>query len=117
MLFIECPLNSSIHFFSWCHASILHHLPLLVTTVVQLISSIFQFSQNASISLRYGADAWAPKRVTLLAAAALLIRNASCTPLPSANAAAKAPLNVSPAAVVSMAPTLSDGTAMKSVPS
>jgi hypothetical protein len=57
--------------------------------------------RNASTSERVGIDAWAPMRVTDIAAAAFANRSADSSSLPSVSATAKAALNVSPAAVAS----------------
>ncbi len=62
-------------------------------------------ARNASTSERVGTDAWAPVRVTEMAAAALANRNASAMGRSSASATASAALKMSPAAVVSRAST------------
>jgi hypothetical protein len=61
--------------------------------------------RNSSTSARVGIDAWAPMRVTDIAAAAFANRSAASSSLPSVNATANAPLKVSPAAVASRAST------------
>jgi hypothetical protein len=65
--------------------------------------------RNASTSLREGMEAWAPIRVTDIAAAAFAKRSASGNSLPSVRATARAALKVSPAAVASQASTLNAG--------
>jgi hypothetical protein len=65
--------------------------------------------RNLSTSARKGIDAWAPMRVTEIAAAALANRSACSIACPSASATASAALNVSPAAVVSFASTAKPG--------
>jgi hypothetical protein len=65
--------------------------------------------RNASTSGRVGMEAWAPNRVTEMAAAAFANRSAESSSLPSVSATASAALNVSPAAVVSRASTRKPG--------
>jgi hypothetical protein len=76
-------------------------------TVRESVKLAFQppAASNASTSERVGTDAWAPIRVTEIAAAAFAKRRASSTLRSSAKATASAALNVSPAAVVSLATT------------
>ena len=66
------------------------------------------------ISLRMGAEGCAPIRVTEMAAAALAKRTAWPNVWPSVSATASAPLNTSPAPVVSIAFTANPG--MRCVP-
>ena len=66
--------------------------------------------RNRSTSARVGTEAWAPMRVTEMAAAAFAKRSAGSISSPSASATASAPLNVSPAAVESTASTRNPGT-------
>jgi hypothetical protein len=65
--------------------------------------------RNSSTSRRSGIEAWAPARVTESAAAAFAKRSAASIGISSVRAAARAALNVSPAAVVSFAVTLKPG--------
>jgi hypothetical protein len=65
--------------------------------------------RNRSTSARAGTEAWAPTRVTEMAAAAFANRSAAPIARPSARATASAPLKVSPAAVVSTASTRKPG--------
>jgi hypothetical protein len=66
-------------------------------------------ARKAWTSAREGTDAWAPMRVTEIAAAALAKRKASASCNSSAKATAKAALKVSPAAVESTAVTGNPG--------
>jgi hypothetical protein len=65
--------------------------------------------RKASTSARVGMDAWAPIRVTEMAAAAFANRSADSSSLPSVSATANAALKVSPAAVASRASTENPG--------
>jgi hypothetical protein len=65
--------------------------------------------RNRSTSARVGTEAWAPMRVTERAAAAFAKRNAGSSSTPSDSATARAPLKMSPAAVVSTASTRKPG--------
>ncbi|HYI95301.1 MAG TPA: hypothetical protein VEX68_17305 [Bryobacteraceae bacterium] len=65
--------------------------------------------RKSSTSLRDGTEAWAPARVTEMAAAALANRSACSTAKPSVSATASPALNVSPAAVVSATSTANPG--------
>jgi len=80
------------------------------------MASVFENSQwvvydlrNASTSARDGIDACAPTRVTESAAAAFANRRESGNGCPSVSATASPALNVSPAAVVSLASTRNPG--------
>ena len=66
-------------------------------------------AKNSFTSSLVGMEACAPSRVTEIAAAAFAHSNAAAIPRCSASATANAPLNTSPAAVVSLASTTKPG--------
>ena len=76
-----------------------------------------KFVVFSSTSARVGMEACAPARVTEIAAAALAKRSATFSGCSSASATARAALNVSPAAVVSLATTGKPGLKISASPS
>lgn len=83
--------------------------PAGVTAVYENSGYAVYDVRNPSTSARVGMDAWAPMRVTEIAAAAFANRRAASSSLPSVSATASAALNVSPAAVASRASTRNPG--------
>ena len=83
----------------------------------QVVTGRYPRVTRCSTSPRSGTDVWAPARVTEMAAAALAKRSAEATGAPSASATANAPLNTSPAAVVSTAVTRNASAGSRDVPS